>query len=187
MTVQGSFPVIETGLFKHQDARDPIGVWGAQGNITGDASGGQIQAFIQIPADKRRNRVYTVYDCQSQNSGGTLDTGTAAKIRIFLGWPDINLAGGIQAHETILFVQLEPAGGFNPPFTGPRRSMVDPNHRFLLIFDPSVQFANDAFTMISVERDANVNGSIYQTSAWGYYWDRAVFDVPGGPRHPGSQ
>jgi len=187
MSVVIALDAVESGVFKQQDARDPVGLWGAQGNLTGDATGGQVGARIQIPAAKRRNAVYTIYDASTANTGGATDTATAVAVRIFTGWPDINLEAGIQTHETIRFVQLEPDGGFIPPVFGPREPLITPNQRFMLIFTPSVQFATTAFVMLIIDRAANVNNALYQFSAWGYYWNRDVLGVPGGPRHPGSQ
>ena len=40
--------------------------------------------------------------------------------------------------------------------------------------------------VFSVEFERNVARVIYVTNIWGYYWDRAALDLPGGPVRPGG-
>ena len=40
--------------------------------------------------------------------------------------------------------------------------------------------------VFSVEFERNVDRVTYVTNIWGYYWDRAALDVPGGPVRPGG-
>lgn len=187
MTVQITIPLLETGLYRQQDARDPLGIWAARNQATGDLTGGDMEANIQIPADRRRSRVYSCYDANTFATLGAADTATAIKIEIFTGWPDAQAAGGIQGHSTYLVVASDGNIWDNNTSFGPREPLITPLQRFLALFDPSTAFPTDALTIVRITRNANVNTTIYMFTAWGFYWDRNIFDIPGGPRHPGSQ
>jgi len=187
MSVQISIPIIETALWPQGDARDPLGVWGAAANATGDATAGEVSAFIQVQADRRRSRIYTCYDAFTSWIAGPTDTGTAIRARLFAGWPDINVTGGVQGYETMKFLPMASQLGWSTnPIAGAEFPLIDPLQRFILLFDTSVQFANDALTILRIDRNANVNTTLYTFQAYGYYWDRAILSTPGGPRHPGA-
>jgi len=188
MSINLNIEVVETALWPQRDARDPLGVWGARGGVTGDASGGVIRAFILVPASKRRGRIYTCYNASTTCSQETVpETSTAIRSRLLTNWPDVDVVQvGAQGFAGWIRSAVVDDGVGNAPVTGPSTPLIFPNDRFILLFDPGVVAAGLAMVIIEMERNANVDSNIYDFQAYGYYWDRQILDTPGGPRHPGS-
>jgi len=187
VAIQVTGEVLEAAQWPQGDARDPLGVWGCRVAATGDATGSSIKAFIQVPAERRRGHIYTCYSAQS---GVTLapaaETSTLIRIRLLTNWPDIDVLEGVQGYSTNQSVGVaKPLTAFFP-VQGPLQNLVSPNDRFVLLFDPSNVDKDNGMNIAEIERDANVDTNVYTFEAYGYYWDRAVLDAPGGPRHPGS-
>jgi succinate-acetate transporter protein len=40
--------------------------------------------------------------------------------------------------------------------------------------------------ILEMQRGNNLDLATYTFEAYGYFWDRAAMETPGGPRHPGS-
>jgi len=189
MTILTTVNLIETALWPQGDARDPLGIWGARLILPGDASVGLIQVSVQVPAARRRAYVYTAYSAQSVvtvNIG--LDTAETIKIRLLTNWPDIDPVNvGVQGYGSFQTSDIrDPTGGFAAPGRGPAQPLINPQDRFILLFDPGVVSSGSPMVIMELERDANVDTVTYAFEAWGYYWDRGVLNAPGGPRHPGS-
>lgn len=187
MTVQSDIPVIEWQLWPQRDARDPLGVWAARGTTTGDLSGGVLEARIVVPQARRRAYVYTVYGLTQVRTSGGAETATQMKVRLLTNYPDATPGvPGITGFATWLRVPITVIANTTVPNAGGDLPMLSPEQRFILLFDPSAVDVLNDMPIIQVERDANVDGIVVSTEAWGYYWDRSILNTPGGPRHPGS-
>jgi len=187
MSVDTSIEVIETALWPQGDARDPLGTWGARLIVAGDATGGRISVVIQIPQARRRSRVYTCYHAMTVQTSGASLSGTFVNLRLLTNWPDVDpVQDGVQGFATYREVPLGTDGTFNFPVAGPTAPLIDPQDRFILLFDPGVVSAGTAMDIVAIQRNANLNNANFSFEAYGYYWDRSILDTPGGPRHPGS-
>jgi len=178
--------VKETALWPQGDERDPLGIWGARILVTGDGDGSpsSIKVQVNIPAPRRGAYVYTCYSAIITATTQAIVAGSTAKCRLNTLWPDIDALAGVVAYSRIKVVQLAVSGQFTSPFNGPDQPMVDPQDRFLLLYDPRP--INAAVTMVELENSVNVLNDVYAFECYGYYWDRSVMNAPGGPRHPGS-
>jgi len=181
-------PVIETGLWPQHDARDPLGVWGARNLVNADASGGTVTAQIAVLGARRRSRIYTCYNAMSVVTTETVqETSTGIRCRLLTNWPDVDpSSSSITGFATWSRAAVVDDGGALVPTHGPVTPLVFPQDRFILLFDPGVVRAGTDMVIVELSRNANVNTNVYSFEAYGYYWDRSVLNVPGGPRHPGS-
>jgi len=189
MAIVATIDVIENQLWPQGDIRDPLGTWSARDLLVGDASGGGIKVQFQVPAARRRGRIYTAYHVMSVVTTGGDDTADLMKCRLLTNWPDadVTTAGGaVQGMATFSAQPMDVATTMSVPRQGPNGPLIAPQDRFILLFDPSVIAAGQNMVIIEVERDGNANGIGYAFEAYGYWWDRSVLNAPGGPRHPGS-
>ncbi len=185
MAISTSVDVVQAALWPQGDARDPLGVWGARLGITGDASGGGIKGNFRVPADRKSAYVYTVYSLTAVQLTGTPPTGQLVKSRILTNWPDFDPLAGVQSYSTASFANLVGLANLTAPTSGAREfDLTKPNDRFLLCFDPRP--IGGALDIVEIVWSENVDLATYSFEGYGYFWDRAVMNTPGGPRHPGS-
>ncbi|MEE8608647.1 MAG: hypothetical protein V3S55_13655 [Nitrospiraceae bacterium] len=182
-------PVQEHAMWPQGDARDPLGVWAARDIITGNADTPVfIQALITIPAALRRAHVYTCYSLFSGWAGGPNPSSETGVIgRLVTNWPNADPEEGVQGFSTSRrsTVTIQVASVF--PDRVPDNPLITPEMRFILLMDPSAVGSGNDMTIAEIQRDSNVLNTLYAFEAYGYYWDQAVLDTPGGPRHPGSR
>jgi len=186
-------PPVESPLWPQGDIRDPLGVWGFRLGVTGDASGNPISVGIEVPADKRSAYVYTMYSAQIAQLTGVI-TGSFLKLRLLTNWPNVDPQAGVQAYASLILGILGGATDLNAPIAGPSsnsanpggQSLIQPNDRFLLLFDPRQPASLGPMEIANLELQVNTNLATYSFEAYGYFWDRSVLQAPGGLRHPGA-
>lgn len=178
--------VVETQSWPQHDVRDPLGVWGSRTLLTGTASGGSNRVTLTIPAARRSAFVYTCYHVQVSNLTGTPVNGNQLMCRLLSNWPNISETPGVQGFATnrVGNVVADPVGFITPPQSGVSGTVLQPQDRFILLFDPRQQGGDVAIVELTL--NDNVLGDTMSFEAYGYYWDRSVLQAPGGPRHPGS-
>lgn len=186
MAISTSVNVVQTALWPQGDARDPLGVWGSRIAITGDASGGSIKVQHSAAADRRRAYVYTCYHVIGVQLTGSITANTFWKTRLLTNWPDISPETGIVGFSTFSAAVLQGTAGFTAPEFGPGMGTpaLNPLDRFILLFDP--RSSSGALPLVETEWGENVDLATYVFETYGYFWDLAVMQAPGGPRHPGS-
>jgi len=183
VAISTSVDVKPAQLWPQGDMRDPLGVWGARLVIAGDATGGEIKIGIAVPQSLSGAYVYTMYAAtisQLDGIGGTTDL----MCRLLTNWPDVDPTAGVQAFSVNNAAGASGTDTFTPPLTAPSRALVNPNDRFLLLFDP--RSIPSAFNIAELKVATMVDLANYSFEAYGYFWDRSVLNAPGGPRHPGS-
>jgi len=183
MSVEETTPIELALTFNQGDARDPLGVWGLRNGIAGDGSGGHMKTFGEVPAGNA-GTVFTCYDAQVTQTLGGITNGTLIKCRLLTNWPNIDPQAGVQAYSSFIVDEGLGSTALSPPFFGTDKLLIGPNQRFLLMYDPRPQ--TGPFNIIELEIALNGVGLTFSFEAWGYYWDRAAMDAPGGPRHPGA-
>ncbi len=184
MAINAFAQVIPTAMWPQGDIRDPLGVWGFREGVTGDASGNGIDVIAQVPAGLAAAYIYTCYTLTLAQLSGAL-AGNAVMSRLLTNWPDIDPASGVTGYGSALVLEQAGSGGFeNAPVAGVNGPLVNPNDRFLLLFDPRPSAG--ALDIVEMRLSANVDLATYSFEGYGYFWDRSVLNAPGGPRHPGS-
>jgi len=175
--------IVATALWPQGDARDPLGVWGGRAILT--ATGTEPMKVRFSPGESFAGAyVYTAYSALI--SGLNTFQLAALKCRLLTNWPDIDpLTVGVQGFGAINVSQNFGAATLTAPFDGPTQPMVQPQDRFILLFDPRP--VAGAFDIVELEISVGVLDRNYAFECWGYYWDRQVLNTPGGPRHPGAQ
>jgi len=182
MSVTITLEVVETGMWPQRDARDPLGIWGARAVSTGDATGGITIANVNVLAALRRAHVYSLYGAVSEDTGGVA-VGSEMSLRILTGWPNIDsTALGIGFYGQTTIVALDALSLLNNAPIGQLVSDID---KFKLIFDPHSAASGD-LRILAMVRNDNVDGETVRWEVYGYFWDRAILNTPGGPRWPGS-
>lgn len=183
MTITVVATVFQHAILRRRDQRDPLGVWAAREQVTGDASGGIQQVDIQVPANVRAG---FVYNCQAAEMIGPDPSAmTSVTVRLLTNWPPSDSPGVAGAD----FHVNSPIGSFGD---GSSKSGSNTGQPFInaalmkvLLFDPrSNPLAG--VNLLEIWSSANTLAEPRIGTAWGYYWDRGVMDVPGGPRFPGA-
>lgn len=183
MSVLGTVDVVESQQWPQGDGRDPLGVWGGRGAVAGDASLGAIGIDFVVPPAKTGSFVYTCYGVQLGQLLGSVSTQTF-KVRLLTNFPNIDPQAGVQGFSTLHMGTLGGDDQLTSPFGGPRGVEFPSLYRFILLYDPTPR--NVALTIVQLET-VNVGvGENFAFECYGYYWDRSVLNVPGGPRHPGA-
>ncbi len=184
MTVTGTVEVIESQQWPQGDARDPLGVWGGRGAVAGDASGGEIGVDFVVPAGKVGSNVYTCYAITGGQVLGALQN-QSFKIQLLTNFPNIDPQPGIQGYSSLDLGFMGGDSGLTAPFSGQRTWTFPSQYRFILLYDPTPR--NTPMTIVKL---FTVNGGgvgiDFIFECYGYWWDRAVLNTPGGPRHPGA-
>lgn len=183
MAVAGDIFIVESELWPQRDARDPLGIFGWRGALAGDVSGGSIKATINVAEAIRHAYVLKIYDMHVALVVGTPAT-VGGKMRILTNWPNIDLQAGIQAYAAFYLGVISGTTVLDPPDQGfTDQNPFNGNSKELLIYDPSTR---DGDMAIAEQEVTNTDGLTYSFEGYGYYWDRAVMNTPGGPRNPGT-
>jgi len=183
MSVLGSVFVIGSELWPQRDARDPLGVFGWRVTQASDASGGSNKIVVKVEEDQRHAYVYKIYDMLIVQVAGTV-IAAVSKMRILTNWPNIDVQAGIQAYGAIFLGGLTGSGSLTAPnsaFSG--LNPFSGNSKELLIYDPST---TNGDMDIAEQEVVNSDNVTFSFEGYGYYWDRAVMQTPGGPRNPGT-
>jgi len=183
MAVLGTVEVLATQTWQQGDIRDPLGIWGFRTQITGTGDGGGMKVNVLTPTGQGASYVYTAYSAIITQVGGPVLI-IRAKIRLLTNWPNVDPQAGVQAYAVAHTVPLNGSGNFTLPQLMPDRPLVDPNDRFILLYDPRP--ASGQLTIMELEINSNVTDDVFSYEGWGYFWDRSVMNSPGGPRHPGA-
>lgn len=183
MAIVESAGILEHQLFKQGDARDPLGIWTIRHPLVGDASGGTIKVSFTSP---NQSRIYTCYGLNI--AGVNLNTsGGSAKVRLLTNFPPGTPTGGVAAFSTLRIVN--DGWDFQTNMTDPKVGLnfapINAVDRFILLFGPVPQ-GESPIAIVETEIINNVDGAGYVFEGYGYFWDRAILQVAGGPRHPGS-
>jgi len=184
MAITANVDVIATGLWPQGDIRDPLGIWGFRLGVTGDASGGSIKVGARVPLEETGKYIYTCYSQLIAILTQATQASALAKGRLLTNWPNIDPQAGVQGYATARFVLLNNDSDFTAPKNIPDAPIVDPQDRFLLLFDPRP--SADQITIVEQEIGINILDDTYSFEGYGYFWDRSVLNAPGGPRHPGA-
>lgn len=185
MAIATVVDLIPHQMWPQGDIRDPLGIWGARLLVTGDASGGGVKVLVRARAALGAAYVYTCYDVNvSIVTQAVTGTSNLTKVRLLTSWPDIDPTAGVQAYSSNKFFRVDSSSGQSAPVGGPINPTIDPQQRFLLLFDPRPQ--TDALVILELEYGDNDLNDVYSFEAYGYFWDRSVLNAPGGPRHPGA-
>jgi len=190
MSIATTVAIIPTAIFTPRDIRDPLGVWGARQGVTGDATGNSITVDFVVPEARRAEFVYTCYSTNLTVLVGNSENAQGIRVRLLTNWPNIDPLAGVQGYSTAIFGSVDTDANFTAPIAGmsgttPGYNFISPNDRFLLLYDPRPGVSGD-MSIVQIEGAFNTNGTTYSFEAYGYYWDRAVMNTPGGLRHPGS-
>lgn len=183
MSISVQVSVLPAQLWPQGDARDPLGIWGGRISVTEDATGGDVKVQFQVPQERRAAHVYTVYAAQVSQTSGTFQAGNVSA-RILGNWPNVDPQAGTQGFSTLIGRSMTDIGT-TAPFACPDDPLIDPLGRFILLYDPRPGIASP-MDILELKLQVNTNTLVYSFEAWGFFWDRAVMDAPGGPRHPGS-
>ena len=183
MAISTFVNILEHQLFVQRDGRDPLGVWVARTGITGDVSGGSIKVGIQVPVLGDSGRIYTAYSVNISKLSG-IDAAASGKVRLLTNFPDADRTIGVQGYGSFRRVTVDAGTGFTAPILGiaANDEAITQAERFLLLFGPVDEDVN----IVELEINENEDGIIYSFEGYGYFWDRQVLYVAGGPRHPGE-
>ena len=181
MAILAETDVENFNLWRQGDVRDPLGIWYGRAGVTGDASGDGIQMRFNVPAANRGAHVHFCYDANFGQLTGTADLATT-NIRLLTNWPDATPGVvGLQGYGSNLALALA-ADNAITPISGFTTPPISPNQRFIPLW--TVQGSDLA--IVEINFGGNTDLATYTFETFGYYWDRAILDAPGGPRHPGS-
>jgi len=185
VSIASEVNLVTSQLWPQGDIRDPLGVWGARLGVTGDASGGEIKVGITAAQAERAAYIYTCYSANVAVLLSTLGAPLTGWCRLLANWPDIDPVVGVQGYGSFIGLVI----GVEELNTAPQGALggtlIGPNDRFILLFDPRPQPTTD-LTVVELKISEQVLADTYSFEAYGYYWDRSVLNAPGGPRHPGS-
>ena len=184
MPITTTIDIIENALWQQHDARDPLGVWGFRTAVLGDASGGSIKVFVQVPATKSGKYIYTFYSLNVTHDAGGALLNPRLKSRLLTSWPNIDPQAGVQAYSFAKHTRLSGVINFTAPIEFLDEPLISEPERYILFYDPRT--TNNAITVAELEILNNGVGDNYSFEGYGYFWDRGAMAAPGGLRHPGS-
>ncbi len=180
MAVTGDIDILPAAILARRDARDPLGIWAARGTLVGDATGGTVKATFGLPAASRAAYVFTVGFVSTSSSGVGVTTHT---VRLLTNWPSGDRPG-VQGASFIRTTEVGSAGSGELQAVG-FRPLIDPQMQKILLYDPRSDRSN-RIDLLELWLNVNTDGANDFFEAWGWYWDRNLHEVPGGPRYPGS-
>ncbi len=189
MSIATSADILLSQMWPQGDIRDPLGVWGFRQGITGDASGGTIKVQGSVPARQRASYILTVYAMTAAQLTGDPTTVSVVEGRILTNWPNIDSVAGVQGFATAAIDSVSDNSNFTAPnaaIIGRADHLMGHADRFILCMDPRPDQALGALPIVEMEWNVNVDLATYSFEGYGYFWDRAVLQAPGGPRHPGA-
>lgn len=179
MAVTGDIDMLQSAVFRRGDGRDPLGLWAARGTLIGDATGGTVKASFGVPGPQRAAFVYTVgFVATSSPSAGTGSTHT---VRLLTNWPPASKPG-LEGAAFIRTTEVGSAGSGELQAVG-FRPLIDPQMTKILMYDPRPD-PSSRVNFIELWLNLNVDLAQYFFEAWGWYWDRNLHEIPGGPRYP---
>lgn len=179
MAVTGDVDMLASAVFRRGDLRDPLGIWAARGTLVGDVSGGTVKATFGVPGPQRASYVYTVGFVST--SSPTASTGSTHTVRLLTNWPPADKPG-VQGASFIRTNEVGSAGSGELQAVG-FRPLIDPQMSKILLYDPRADPAT-RIDLLELWLNLNVDAANYFFEAWGWYWDRNLHEVPGGPRYP---
>ncbi len=186
MAVSGTVSVLQSALWPQGDARDPLGIWGGRLGLTGDASGGGLEALFIVPQARKSSYIYTCYAANLAVITGVPNTALNGALRLFTNWPPADPLVGVRPFNTnnIAIIQVD-TNLFDPEGGARQGQLLQPNDRYLLLYEPRPSVAGD-MQIAQMTLAVNTDLATYSFELYGYFWDRAALDAPGGLRHPGS-
>jgi len=182
MAIVDMVDILEHQIILQRDARDPLGVWVSRQAIAGDATGGSIKQEIRATATQTGGRIYTCHAVNMSGISGSVVSGSA-KIRFLTNFPDADRTAGVQGFATLRVTGFTMDSGFTAPIaglSGETPASMAPTR--ILLFGP--QLGATEATIVEVEFDQNVDGAVYSVETYGWFWDRQVLRIAGGPRYP---
>jgi len=184
MAITANIDVIASALWPQGDIRDPLGVWGFRGSVTGNATGGGIKVTGRAQAGQAAAYVYTCYSINIHKISGTVASDWTAKIRLLTNWPNIDPQAGVQGYSTAQRSTIQGTVNFTSPIQIQSVVGIGNFDRFILLFDPRPSAG--VLNLVELETAENIDTEVYGFEGYGYFWDRSVLQAPGGPRHPGA-
>lgn len=182
MAIAEEVDIQHFNILRQRDARDPLGIWVARLGVTGDATGGSIKVGINVPAANRAAHVYFCYDVNFATLTITFNN-ALTKVRLLTNWPDADPSVvGIQGYGSLGVYATAADAQFTAPTVGFTIPVIGAAQRFI----PLWTTIGSGLTIVEIEHGDNVDTATYSFECFGYYFDHAVRDAPGGPRHPGS-
>lgn len=180
MSVTGDIDILPAAILRRRDDRDPLGIWAARGGLTGDATGGVQKATFGLPAERRASYVFTLgfVSTSSTTAGYTTHT-----VRLLTNYPSGD-SPGVQGAAFIRTTEVGSSGGGESQAVG-FRPLIDPQMSKILLYDPRSDRAN-RIDLFELWVSANIDTGVVNFEGWGWYWDRNLHEVAGGPRYPGS-
>jgi len=183
VSIATSVSILQLATFTPEGPRDPLGLWGGRVGVTGDVSGGVIEASFFVPAAIKSAYVYACYGITYAKLSGAAAI-KVSKVRLLTNWPNVDVLAGIQGYSTLRLGTTRGTSSFTAPIMGIEGESLGPTDRFVLLYDPRPIGGDMTIVQIGVED--NESAQTYAFECYGYFWDRSVMDTPGGPRHPGS-
>jgi len=185
MSVAAAASVLESQMWPQQDARDPLGMWGARAAVTGDATGGQTEFTYNVPANKAGRFIYACYGATFVQTTNLIALASqTVMLRLLTNWPNIDPQPGVQGFSTSIARTMQSDADLGAPNAAPDDQLLGPLDRFILLFAPAS--FGVSVDIMSIRLAENLSTEIFVSEAYGYYWDREVMNQPGGPRHPGA-
>lgn len=185
MAISRNAELIATQVWPQGDARDPLGIWGMRELQTGDATGGSVKVTVRTPTGQGSAYVYNCLAVNVAITNVVQVVSTFAKCRLLSNWPNIDRDAGVNGFSTLRIAGIAGSADFTNPVAGEAAngaSLIKPNDRFILMYDP--RSTAGQLNIMELEISAQVLNTIYAFECYGYFWDRAVMNTPGGPRHP---
>jgi len=180
VAVQADIDIIPSAILRRRDDRDPLGIWASRGGVVGDATGGTIKATMGLPPGRRAAYVFTIGMVSTSSASAGFATAT---LRMLTNFPSGD-APGVQGASFIRTIEVGSAGSGELQAVG-LRPMLDPEMSKVLLYDPRADRAS-RIDLFELWVSPNVDTAVVNFEAWGWYWDRNLHEVIGGPRYPGS-
>ncbi len=179
MSISGTIVIGEVAHGTPRSLLDPMGIWYATAELTGDGSGGSVtfnftpqQPGITPTLPDLRQRY--LYICDGVFAlDATADPGNAT-VNLFNRDAAIGAAPPMQLSKTVDTLPSVGTAGFLPSGD----LLPDAAKRFPMFW---ITFPAATQIMISVQFQNNINLDGYTARVFGRYWDRQVRTVPGFP------
>lgn len=187
MAIVENVAVLEHQIFKQRDARDPLGVWVIRHTVVGDASAGSIKIGFEVSGVQSSGRIYNCISLTIADVSGGAANGLDLKLRLLTNFPPGDPTGGTGGYglTRIGSAAFRVNTGFTAPFgAGNNNILIGAHEDKILLFGP--QPSQSEVNITEMELPENVLNNEYSFEGYGYFWDRAVLQAPGGPRFPGS-
>lgn len=167
----------KSSLARRGGQREPRGHCGLAFSFLGDASGGSATCNLAIPFSRSEDRVFML---KALKMRATTDPGQG-HIICNLQWPFLQVQGAgpvVLVHAFDFNVEAT-LGTFN---SGDAGIETWPEWCRSLIFQTNLGSA--VYWPVQAVWGTNTNATTYLIDCWGYWWDKTVIGLPGGPRIP---